>query len=335
MKNVPSVSDYKVLVTDIVNLYETARKALTEAYWQIGRRIVEGEQNGATRAKYGDRLIPRLSEDLVAKYGSGFSERDLLRTRKFYLAYPTLPTSPKLTWSQYLETLRVDDNELRTRLEQRVADEGLTIREIREVVRRQVGNAPPDDLSLTGSSPAIARTPARRLRRPANMKFRTYRAADTRIAVPKGHIRIDCGFSVYMTVPKSTGGYDLVTRPSYTYPARIERVIDGDTVWAMIYVGFQILLRRKLRLHGLDAPEADTAPGKAATKYVAGLLPPDAALVIRSYKMDTYGRYLADIFCPEQPVTEPSPETFEEIIANGLFLNQDLLTKGYAVRTPL
>ena len=65
---------YKQLVEDITELYDHARRALVEAYWQIGKRIVEQEQQGETNAIYGDHLLSRLSEDLMDKLGSGFSE---------------------------------------------------------------------------------------------------------------------------------------------------------------------------------------------------------------------------------------------------------------------
>jgi predicted nuclease of restriction endonuclease-like (RecB) superfamily len=61
---------------------------MTATYWQIGRHIVEFEQQGRGRARYGEQLIPKLSEDLTARFGRGFSARNLETMRLFYLAWP-------------------------------------------------------------------------------------------------------------------------------------------------------------------------------------------------------------------------------------------------------
>jgi len=50
---------------------------MTATYWLVGRRIVEQEQLGAARAGYGQQLLKRLATDLSARYGRGFSERNL------------------------------------------------------------------------------------------------------------------------------------------------------------------------------------------------------------------------------------------------------------------
>ena len=94
---------YATQVKDIAELYSRARKALVESYWQIGKRIVEQEQQGQTNAVYGKQLIPRLSEDLSHNLGGGFSVRNLYRMRDFYLAHKILPAAAKLSWSQDVE----------------------------------------------------------------------------------------------------------------------------------------------------------------------------------------------------------------------------------------
>jgi hypothetical protein len=85
MKNTPAESKYVTLVADIGRLYEGAQKALVDAYWRIGRRIVEMDQDGADRAEYGGGLLERLSVDLSDRYGTGFSVDNLERMRRFYL----------------------------------------------------------------------------------------------------------------------------------------------------------------------------------------------------------------------------------------------------------
>ncbi len=60
---------------------------MTATYWALGRRIVEQEQQGATRAGYGEELMARLANDLSARFGRGFGRRNLFQMPAFYLAY--------------------------------------------------------------------------------------------------------------------------------------------------------------------------------------------------------------------------------------------------------
>jgi len=87
---------YGRVLADVVELLEIARRAssravnavMTATYWQIGRLIVEHEQSGLQRAAYGEQLLKRLSGDLGAHFGRGFSVRNLQSFRLFYLAWP-------------------------------------------------------------------------------------------------------------------------------------------------------------------------------------------------------------------------------------------------------
>ena len=73
--------DYDAVLAGVVELLETARRAsarvvnslMTATYWEMGRRIVEGEQGGQRRASYGEVLIVRLAADLMPRFGRGFS----------------------------------------------------------------------------------------------------------------------------------------------------------------------------------------------------------------------------------------------------------------------
>lgn len=70
-------------------------KAQVLAYWEIGREIVEFEQKGKARAEYGEELLKKLSADLSAKFGRGFSAENLRLMRKFYITYQKSKT---LSW---------------------------------------------------------------------------------------------------------------------------------------------------------------------------------------------------------------------------------------------
>ena len=87
---------YDSILGDISNLIDEARRSVTRsvncimtaAYWLIGMRIVEFEQNGQVRAEYGEKLLERLASDLSARFGRGFSYPNLNRFRQFYLTFP-------------------------------------------------------------------------------------------------------------------------------------------------------------------------------------------------------------------------------------------------------
>jgi predicted nuclease of restriction endonuclease-like (RecB) superfamily len=92
--------DYDVLMGGIAEVLEQSRRTaartvnsiLTATYWEIGRRIVEFEQGGEARAEYGETLLKRLGGDLSSRFGRGFSERNLLKMRTFYLDWEISPT---------------------------------------------------------------------------------------------------------------------------------------------------------------------------------------------------------------------------------------------------
>jgi hypothetical protein len=72
---------------------------MTSTYWEIGRRIVEHEQGGRDKAKYGDAVIDRLAKDLTEQFGRGFGRRNVFLMRAFYLACPrpALPSGSEAT----------------------------------------------------------------------------------------------------------------------------------------------------------------------------------------------------------------------------------------------
>ena len=70
--------------------YSAVNSAMVEAYWLIGKQIVEEEQQGKERAEYGAYLIKTLSEELTAEFGKGFSERNIRQFRQFYQMFPEM-----------------------------------------------------------------------------------------------------------------------------------------------------------------------------------------------------------------------------------------------------
>ncbi|MVN22051.1 DUF1016 family protein [Mucilaginibacter sp. HMF7410] len=83
---------------------------LVKANWEIGRHIVEYEQDGSERAEYGSDLLSILSKDLKLRYGKGFGRRNVLDMRRFYLSYQKWQAVPaKLSWTHIVILLGVSD----------------------------------------------------------------------------------------------------------------------------------------------------------------------------------------------------------------------------------
>lgn len=120
---------------DISDILENARRnaqtavnlSMVYAYYEIGRKIIEEEQQGKNRATYGKQLLKELSAYLTKKYGKGYSAENLKLMRRFYTVYsqdqigetvftqfenlPTVNTGRKffLSWSHYLKLMRIDN----------------------------------------------------------------------------------------------------------------------------------------------------------------------------------------------------------------------------------
>lgn len=113
------------LVADVRNIvenglrkaYQDANTTIVHTYWQVGRRIVEEEQNGDKRAEYGSRLIATLAEALSRDYSRGFTARDLRNYRQLYLCFNDLEIwytrVPNLSWSHFRTLLSVVSDDAR------------------------------------------------------------------------------------------------------------------------------------------------------------------------------------------------------------------------------
>ena len=97
--------------------YTAVNSAMVEAYWKIGRRIVEEEQSGRERAEYGKEIIKNLSKELTEEFGKGFGERNIRNIRQFYVLFSDYEKwkslISKLTWTHIQKVLRVSDEKAR------------------------------------------------------------------------------------------------------------------------------------------------------------------------------------------------------------------------------
>ncbi|WP_315513783.1 PDDEXK nuclease domain-containing protein [Leptotrichia wadei] len=107
----------KILKNARQKAYIAVNSAMVEAYWEIGRRIVEEEQNGKERAEYGKEILQNLSKELTEEFGKGYSYRTLREIRQFYLMFSDFEkwrtVSAKLTWSHFQKVLRVSSEKAR------------------------------------------------------------------------------------------------------------------------------------------------------------------------------------------------------------------------------
>ncbi len=144
---------YTDFAGDVAALLEEARRQaarsvnaiLTATYWEIGRHIVEFEQKGEQRAEYGEEVLARLSQDLIARFGRGFSIRNLRSFRAFYLGWQIWQTvSAKslgdylaglaqafpLSWSHYVWLMSVKSSEARKFYETEALRGGWSVRQL-------------------------------------------------------------------------------------------------------------------------------------------------------------------------------------------------------------
>lgn len=178
-------TSYQSLLRKISEDYATgqARAAqavnvhITETYWQIGRDIVEFEQQGSARAVYGKGLLDRLSRDLTLRHGKGFSRSNVVRIRQFYLAYPKgAKASHLLSWSHYVELLKLDDELERGFYEQQSVREKWSVPELQRqkksslFLRLAAGKDKDAILQLAAQGQIIAQ-PADLLRDPYVFEF--------------------------------------------------------------------------------------------------------------------------------------------------------------------
>jgi predicted nuclease of restriction endonuclease-like (RecB) superfamily len=165
----PLATGYDAMLSGVVELLEQARRTsaravntiMTATYWETGRRIVEHEQKGTVRAEYGSALLKRLSADLTAKFGRGFSERNLKQMRLFYTGWKIFQNESEksadpeesismsirqtvsaefalqeiascflLSWSHYVSLLSVDSPEARKFYEAEALRGGWSVRQL-------------------------------------------------------------------------------------------------------------------------------------------------------------------------------------------------------------
>jgi predicted nuclease of restriction endonuclease-like (RecB) superfamily len=139
-KETTLVKPYRELLERISQRYvdgqaqavRSVNEIIVETNWQIGKYIVEYEQEGNPKAEYGSKLLDTLSRDLTVLHGRGFSRSSLNYMRLFYLRFPICETlSHKLSWSHYFELVKIDDELERSFYYQQNILENWSVRELK------------------------------------------------------------------------------------------------------------------------------------------------------------------------------------------------------------
>lgn len=319
---------YRSLRNDITQLLEAGKNRaaraledeLVKTYHAVGKEISGHLDGRGDESTYGAQLVERLAADV------GLGIRLLYDCIRFFRQFPTLPTSTELGWSHLRVLFMLPTPALREQFLQTAAQEGWTVRELRDQVQKQVI-----------AEPKPVRTPRDHLP-PLRGRLYTFK----RLMVDEAPW-LDLGFSISRAWPKGVtdapvvhsvltdNGFSLEAADGrrdtfYTYRATLQRVVDGDTLVVNVDCGFDTWTTQRLRLRGIDTPEMDTPDGQRARRFVEGALRKCPVLAITTTKPDKYDRYLADVFYL------PEEKNADVVLETGLFLNRELIEAGLAKR---
>lgn len=156
------LTKYSDMYERIADIIEQSRKRVVstvnfemiQCYHAIGKEIIEEEQQGAERAEYGKALMENLAQKLTARFGKGFSLRNLFLMRKFYLTYPILHSlCAKLSWTHYRHLINIEDENKRSFYEIETAKNNWSIREL----ERQINSMLFERLALSKDKQGLAK----------------------------------------------------------------------------------------------------------------------------------------------------------------------------------
>ena len=147
------ISNFIVEIKTLLNqarnkVYKSVNSIMTQTYFEIGKRIVQEEQRGKSRADYGKNLLKNLSQELTKEFGKGFSVANLKNMRQFYLTFEnrqTVSSEFKLSYSHYIFLSRIQNDEERNFYEIEAIENSWSLREL----RRQFDSALYERLALS------------------------------------------------------------------------------------------------------------------------------------------------------------------------------------------
>jgi len=103
-----------IIISSRVEIVQSVNTVMVQTYWNIGKSLVEDEQQGNTRAEYGKQQLNQISKVLTKEFGKGFDSRNLRNMRQFYLTFPIWNSvSTKLSWTHYRVLIRIENKDAR------------------------------------------------------------------------------------------------------------------------------------------------------------------------------------------------------------------------------
>ncbi len=132
-------SEVRDIILNARNLtYKSSNTILLNMYWEIGRVIVEEEQQGSSKAEYGKATLKNLARQLTVEFGKGFDESNLRNIRQFYKAFQIRDAlRHELSWTHYRIISRLEDEQLRFRYIEHAIDGGWDTRTLQRNIRTQ------------------------------------------------------------------------------------------------------------------------------------------------------------------------------------------------------
>ncbi len=299
------------------NILQNVNREKILMSWQIGK-VVHEHLLKNDRADYGKKLFEQLEKD------TGISQSILYQMHSFYKAYPTLPKNENdLSWSHYRSLATVEDAEKRKYLEELTVKNNLDSGELQEEISKEKKSAKKSKKS-------------RKLSVTRGQLF-TYKI---KVFDDSPETFVDLGFNMFCEIEtklkdgeivesKKSGDKFLLkkstTKPTqmHTYKARLERVVDGDTIHVILDLGFKMQHRENLRLAKINAAEIESDEGQKAFEALKKILKSAPFLIVKTNKTDIYGRYIADVF-----FDETGEGDLQKVADVGVYLSQRLVDLG-------
>ena len=293
--------------------YRGGEENIREA-WQMGDLIRAHVRNNREDAKYMHQLLENLTRDL------GMKHSDLYYRVEFAKDYPSGRPQGSLTWTHYQMLLGVDDPREREELAKEAAAKTWDALQLREEIskRNRAKREIFETAAKEGTLPEMLPGP-----------LHVYRIVRVETGPYEGKLAVDLGLS-NLFLPEETGSFKEGDRvidenrnlkiyegpgvPGETYNAAVTQVVDGDTFFAQLDLGFKVLTEQKMRLARIDAPEFETSEGQAARKFLADMFDRSGGkIVVQSRVRDKYNRYLADVW------------------VDGEYVNREMIAHGHAI----
>ena len=285
-------------------------------YWNVGKHIKEHLLDNPDKVGYDKQLIPQLSNEL------DISMSVLYDCVQFYEQYPKiLPARGNLSWSHIRILLHVPDKQARQAFEQKVIAENLSSKELQKLVKNDKKPAKNPILETSRDEPYIYRLKKIEKQNLIDLGFRIYTESPFDDVKKDSVVHVEKSNNKYQCVNLGKGSV-----PHYTYKAYVLEVLDGDTIWVNIDLGFNTWTTQKIRLKGINTKELENTQGQNAKEFIEAKLKGCKFIAIKTYWRDKFTRYLADIFYKKRETD------FYNVIENGKFLNQELLDNDLAVK---